>query len=77
MVLAKAGPFESRESARIPIGEFRAKHRIPDLHLSLYKPVLDQYVERYAPNGYLDYLPKDKREAFQHFVKRAKWQHYW
>jgi len=77
VVLCKAGPFECRESALLPMAEFRAKHRIPDLHLSLYKPVLDQYVERYPPNGYLDYLPKDKREAFQHFVKRAKWQHYW
>jgi predicted amidohydrolase len=77
VVLAKAGPFETRESARIPIAEFRSKHRIPDLHLHLYRPVLDQYVERYAPNGYLDYQPKDKRDAFQHFVKRAKWQHYW
>jgi hypothetical protein len=47
------------------------------LHLHLYRPVLDQYIERYAPNGYLDYQPKDKRDAFQHFVKRAKWQHYW
>ena len=61
----------------IPMAAFRAKHRIPDLHLRLYKPVLDQYVERYDPNGYADGVPKDKREAFQHFVKRARWQHYW
>jgi predicted amidohydrolase len=77
VVLAKAGPFETRESAMIPMAAFRAKHRIPDLHLRLYKPVLDQYVERYDPNGYADGVPKDKREAFQHFVKRARWQHYW
>ena len=77
VVLAKAGPFECRESSMIPIGAFRTKHRIPDLHLRLYKPVLDQYIERYDPNGYAESVPRDKREAFQHFVKRARWQHYW
>jgi hypothetical protein len=76
-VLCKAGPFETREMARIPIAEFRSKHRIPDLHLSLYRPVLDQYRERYDPNGYLESIPKDKREAFQQFQKRARWTHYW
>lgn len=34
-------------------------------------------VDRYDPNGYTESVPKDKREAFQHFVKRARWQHYW
>lgn len=77
VVLAKAGPFETREMARIPIAEFRARHRIPDLHLHLYRPVFDQYRERYDPNGYLESLPKDKREAFAHFQKRARWSHYW
>lgn len=75
--LCKAGPFETKQTARIPIAEFRARHRIPDLHLKLYKPVLDQYQERYDPNGYADYLPKDKREAFVHFQKRSRWTHYW
>ena len=63
--------------ARIPVAEFRARHRIPDLHLSLYKPVLDQYQERYAPGGYIDYIPKDKRDAFRYFQERSRWTHYW
>ncbi len=75
--LCKAGPFETKESAMIPIAAFRAKHRIPDLHLHLYRPVLDQYRERYAPGGYLEYLPKDKRDAFRHFSEKARWVHYW
>ncbi len=75
--IAKAGAFESRRSASIPIAEFRARHRIPDVHMHLYRPVLDQYRERYDPNGYADYLPADKREAFLHFQKRARWTHYW
>jgi predicted amidohydrolase len=75
--LCKAGPFETRELAAIPIGAFRKLHRIPDLHLTLYRPVLDAYQERYAPGGYLDYIPKDKRDAFRYFQERARWTHYW
>lgn len=75
--LCKAGAFETKELARIPIAEFRNRHRIPDLHLSLYKPVLDQYQERYAPGGYIDYIPKDKRDAFRYFQERSRWTHYW
>ncbi|MEO8224928.1 MAG: hypothetical protein ABI661_08980, partial [Gammaproteobacteria bacterium] len=75
--LCKAGAFETKELARIPIGEFRSRHRIPDLHLSLYKPVLDQYQERYPPGGYIDYIPKDKRDAFRYFQERSRWTHYW
>ncbi len=51
--MAKAGVFETKELARIPIAEFRAKHRIPDLHMKLYRPVFDQYRERYDDSLYL------------------------
>ena len=44
---------------------------------SLYKPVFDQYQERYAPGGYIDYIPKDKRDAFRYFQERSRWTHYW
>lgn len=75
--LCKAGPFETRETARLPMAEFRARHRIPDLHLHLYKPVFDAYQERYPPSGYSTYLPKDKRDAYRYFLERARWTHYW
>jgi predicted amidohydrolase len=75
--MEKCGPFETKRMVMIPIAQFRAKHRIPDLHLKLYQPVLDQYQERYDPNGYSEYLPKDKRDAFKHFSERSRWTHYW
>lgn len=75
--MEKCGPFESKRMVTIPMAQFRAKHRIPDLHLKLYQPVLDQYRERYDPNGYSEYLPKDKRDAFRHFSVRSRWTHYW
>ncbi len=75
--LCKAGPFETKEMARIPIAEFRSRHRLPDVHMQLYRPVFDQYRERYDAGGYLDYQPKDKRDAFRHFQQRSRWTHYW
>lgn len=75
--LCKAGPFETKEVARIPIAEFRARHRIPDLHLHLYRPVFDQYRERYDHSLYLEYMPKDKRDAFRYFQEKSRWTHFW
>jgi len=75
--LEKCGPFESKRMSMIPMAQFRARHRIPDLHLSLYQPVLDQYRERYDPNGYASYLPKDKRDAFRYFSDNSRWTKYW
>ena len=75
--LARCGVFESRVSATIPIAQFRKTHRIPDVHMQLYRPVLDQYRERYDHSSYLKQLPKDKREAFRLFAENSRWTHYW
>jgi len=75
--IAKAGPFETKEFAMIPMGAFRKKHRIPDVHMDIYKPVFDQYRPRYDHSAYVDYLPQDKREAFANFAKNSRWTHYW
>ncbi len=45
--------------------------------MTLYRPVLDQYRERYDPGMYLEDLPKDRREAGKQFAERARWIHYW
>ena len=75
--LAKADVFETKKFAMLPMAEFRKKHRIPDVHMNLYKPVFDQYRTRYDPSAYLEYLPEGKREAYAHFVKNSRWTHYW
>jgi hypothetical protein len=78
VVLAKAGPFECRESG--DDSDRCVPRETPHPGFALgdsLEFVLDQYVKRYDPNGYTESVPKDKREAFQHFVKRARWQHYW
>jgi len=75
--LAKAGEFETKVFSMLPMGEFRKKHRIPDVHMDIYRPVFDQYRTRYDHSAYVDYVPKDKREAYGHFAKNSRWTHYW
>lgn len=75
--LAKAGPFECKEFAMLPMAEFRKKHRIPDVHMDIYQPIFDQYRPRYDHSGYIDNVPQDKRAAFAQFVKNSRWTHYW
>jgi predicted amidohydrolase len=75
--LAKCGVFESKQMAMIPIAQFRQAHRIPDVHMKLYRPVLDQYRERYDASTYIDYVPTDKRDAYRDFKEKSRWTHYW
>jgi predicted amidohydrolase len=75
--LAKAGMFECKQFALLPMAEFREKHRIPDVHMELYRPVFDQYRTRYDHSAYLEHMPQDKREAFAQFAKNSRWTHYW
>ncbi|MDH3977332.1 MAG: hypothetical protein OEU86_02360 [Gammaproteobacteria bacterium] len=75
--LVKAGPFECKKFAILPMAEFRAKHRIPDVHVDLYRPVYDAYRTRYDHSGYLEDMPQDKRAAFMQFTKKSRWSHYW
>ncbi len=75
--LARADVFETKKFVMLPMAEFRKKHRIPDVHMDLYKPVFDQYRTRYDHSSYLEYLPEGKRESFAHFAKNSRWTHYW
>lgn len=76
-VLTEADKFETRRRAVLPMKEFRARHRIPDVHLSMYRHVFDAYRERYDAGLYSQQLPADKLEAFKHFQANSRWTHYW
>ena len=75
--LAKCGVFETKQATFLPMAQFRAKHRIPDVHMQIYQPVFEQYRERYDHSSYIDYLPKDKRDAFRYFSENSRWTHNW
>ncbi len=76
-VLAEADKFETRRRALLPMKDFRARHRIPDVHMALYRHVFDAYRERYDAGLYSKHLPQDKLEAFRHFQSNSRWTHYW
>jgi predicted amidohydrolase len=76
-VLAEADKFETRRRAVFDMKAFRARHRVPDVHLSLYRHVFDEYRERYDAGLYSKYLPDDKLAAFKHFQQNSRWTHYW
>lgn len=61
-------------TARIPIGQFRARHRQPIVHMSLYRDVLDRYVERYPPNLFASYLPTDGKDAARYLADKGVWK---
>jgi hypothetical protein len=61
----------------IPIGPFRNRHRIPDVHMDLYRPVFEQYRTRYDHSAYLKQIPAEKQEATKLFRENARWIHNW
>jgi predicted amidohydrolase len=75
--LENCGAFETKRTAFIPMGQFRAKHRIPDVHMDLYEPVFEQYRTRYDHSAYLEQLPKDKMESTRQFMGNSRWTHNW
>ncbi len=76
-VLTEAGVFETKRRAAINMEAYRKKHRIPDLHISIYRHIFNQYRERYDHSAYLDALPQDKVEGARMLKHAARWMNYW
>jgi predicted amidohydrolase len=60
-------------STGIPIADFRARHRIPDIPMALVKPVYDRYQPPYDPGLQLDHLPEDLTSAGKYFYSKRNW----
>jgi predicted amidohydrolase len=72
--IAKAeNGFEQMLTARIPIAEFRARRRLPQVHIDLYRDVFDTYVNRYPPNLWSEYIPNDGQDAARYLKDKAVW----
>ncbi len=67
-------PMETIVNARIPIAQFRQRHRQPVIHTSLYEDVYAAYSERYPPNLFAQYLPTDGRDAARFLRDKATWR---
>jgi predicted amidohydrolase len=74
-VLAEAdGKLEQLIAARIPIAEFRARHRQPIVHWEMLKPVFDQYQSSFAPNLFSSYQPTSLEDAARYLKGKSRWK---
>ncbi|TVQ43989.1 MAG: hypothetical protein EA371_14230 [Gammaproteobacteria bacterium] len=58
-----ANHHEDFASTRIPIADFRATRRFPEIPAAILLPVLQQYEPTFKPNGFMDRLPETYRDA--------------
>lgn len=69
-----SSPNETLVAARVPIAQFRARHRQPILHKELYLKEYEQYVPRYPPNLFQDYQPRDLKDAGRFLKDKGRWK---
>jgi predicted amidohydrolase len=73
--LAEAGTqHETMVRTRIPMAEFRKRHRQPMVHFDLYRPVLERYRNAYAPNLFSAYQPADYYDAKSYLKDKSRWR---
>ena len=65
---------ETIVTARIPIAQFRARHRQPIMHTSLYRDIFNTYVERYPPNLFSAYQPTDGLDSARYLADKSRWK---
>lgn len=74
-ILSEAGSkHETFVWGRIPIAEFRARHRQPVIHTALYEDIYADYVSPYPPNQFADKAPKSMEDAYRIMQKRSRWK---
>jgi len=74
-VMAEANTkFETLVSARIPIAQFRKRHRQPIVHMDLYRDVFDAYQNAYGPNLFSEYQPTDLYNAKEYLTDKSRWK---
>lgn len=66
--------FEQDVVARLPMAQFRAAHRIPDIHMALYEDAFRAYQPRLAPALFSAYLPTDLRDAKRYLDREDRWR---
>lgn len=67
-------PNETLVMTRVPIAQFRARHRQPTLHKELYMAEYEQYVPPYPPNLFLNYQPTSLEDAGRFVRDKGRWK---
>jgi predicted amidohydrolase len=65
--------FEQAVTARINMAAYRSRHKLPDVHMALYKPIFDKYAPRYAPGLFAEYQPTSLQDAKRYLDEKARW----
>ncbi len=65
---------ETLVTARIPIGEFRARRRQPVLHMDLYRDIYANYRAPFAPNLWTEYTPESLEDAGRYVSDKSRWK---
>ena len=66
--------FEQQAVATIPLAEFRARHKIPDVHMALYSPVFNAYRPRFVPGLFTDEQPASLLDAKTYLEGKDRWR---
>jgi predicted amidohydrolase len=75
MARAESGA-EQEVDATIPIGSYRARHKLPEISWPMYAPVYARYVNNYPPGQYTRYLPPTLQDAAKYLrdPKNRNWK---
>jgi predicted amidohydrolase len=74
MMTKAESSFETLVTARIPIKDFRARHRQPIVHTELVRPVYEAYRSKYPPNLFSAYQPKDINDSGRYLKDKSRWK---
>jgi predicted amidohydrolase len=73
-VAEASGKEEQLVIARIPIADFRARRRPPDVHMELYRDVFAGYAGRFPPNLWLERVPDSLEDAAAYLAGKSRWR---
>ncbi|MEM9705278.1 MAG: nitrilase-related carbon-nitrogen hydrolase [Pseudomonadota bacterium] len=65
---------ETIVTATMPMAAFRQRHRLPYVHMDLYRPIFDAYQNRFPPNLFAEYLPSDTTDSARFLADKGVWK---
>ncbi len=65
---------ETIVTAHVPIAQFGRTHSQAMVHMSLYKDLFNADQERYPPNLFTAYQPKDGQDAYTYLRNKSTWK---
>ncbi|MDJ0633677.1 MAG: hypothetical protein QNJ34_10870 [Xenococcaceae cyanobacterium MO_188.B29] len=65
---------ETLVTATIPIADFRQRRYPPSVPMELYRPVFNQYINRYPSSLFESYQPENTADAFRYLSDKSVWK---